>query len=76
MLVAVATVVHRVFTYDKSLTTTAMTGIMIAGVMTAFSAWHCITDELTMHSVLFGRINPGIHWVKKTESADLMIQLS
>jgi dihydroceramidase len=22
--------------------------------MAAFSTWHCITDELTMHSVLFG----------------------
>ncbi|PVH85176.1 alkaline phytoceramidase [Cadophora sp. DSE1049] len=53
MLVAVATVVHRVFTYDKSLTRTAITGTVIAGVMTAFSAWHCITDELIMHSVLF-----------------------
>ena len=55
MLVAVATVVHRVFTFDKSLSTTIVVGTVIVGTMTAFSAWHCITDEITMHSVLFGK---------------------
>ncbi|KAH6714718.1 ceramidase [Leptodontidium sp. MPI-SDFR-AT-0119] len=53
MLVAVATVVHRVFTFDKPLSTTVITGAAIVGTMTVFSAWHCITDEITMHSVLF-----------------------
>lgn len=54
MLVAVATVFHRVSTFDTSLTTTAISGIAITAGMMAFSAWHCITDETVMHSVLFG----------------------
>lgn len=54
MLVAVATVIHRVFTYDKSLSTTIFSGIALFVFMAAFSAWHCIEDEMTMHSCLFG----------------------
>jgi dihydroceramidase len=54
MLIATATVLHRVFTFDKSATTTVIAGIAITAVMTAFSTWHCIMDEITMHSVLFG----------------------
>ncbi|KAJ5041302.1 uncharacterized protein L3040_005848 [Drepanopeziza brunnea f. sp. 'multigermtubi'] len=53
MLVAVATVLHRVCTFDKSLSTTVISGVAITAGMTAFSAWHCITDETVMHSVLF-----------------------
>jgi len=54
MLIATATVLHRVCTFDKSLSTTVTSGIGITAVMTAFSTWHCITDETVMHSVLFG----------------------
>jgi len=54
MLVATATVIHRVFTFDKSLPITVISGAAITAVMTIFSTWHCITDEITMHSVLFG----------------------
>jgi len=54
MLIATATVLHRVFTFDKSLSTTVISGIAITAVMTVFSTWHCITDEIVMHSVLFG----------------------
>ncbi|KAL2071737.1 hypothetical protein VTL71DRAFT_12972 [Oculimacula yallundae] len=53
MLVAVATVMHRVLTFDKSLSTTVISGTVFAGVMTAFSIWHCVSDELIMHNVLF-----------------------
>jgi dihydroceramidase len=54
MLIATATVLHRVFTFDKSLSITVTSGLLITAIMAAFSTWHCITDELTMHSVLFG----------------------
>jgi len=54
MLIATATVLHRVFTFDKSLSTTITSGLAITAVMTIFSTWHCITDEITMHSALFG----------------------
>ncbi|CAL3967690.1 hypothetical protein PZA11_003926 [Diplocarpon coronariae] len=53
MLVAVATVYHRVSTFDKSLSTTVISGFVITAVIAAFSVWHCVTDEITMHSVLF-----------------------
>ncbi|CZT10101.1 related to YPC1-Alkaline Ceramidase [Rhynchosporium agropyri] len=53
MLVAVASVVHRVYTFDKSLKTTVISGTVFTVVMTAFSIWHCITDELIMHNVIF-----------------------
>ena len=54
MLIAVATVLHRVFTFDTSLTTTILSGLALTAVMTIFSTWHCLTDEIVMHSVLFG----------------------
>ncbi|EPE27582.1 hypothetical protein GLAREA_04373 [Glarea lozoyensis ATCC 20868] len=54
MLVATATVIHRVFTYDKSLNYTVIHGLTLFSAMTAFSIWHCVTDELFMHSVVFG----------------------
>lgn len=54
MLLAVATVTHRVFTFDKSLTYTVVFGIILTLAMTTFSVWHCVMDELVMHSVLFG----------------------
>src|SRR6266487_5373060 len=54
MLIATATVLHRVFTFDKSLSTTTISGSAITAFMAVFIAWHCITDELVMHCVLFG----------------------
>ncbi|CAG8983185.1 hypothetical protein HYALB_00004012 [Hymenoscyphus albidus] len=54
MLVATATVIHRVFTFDKSLTYTVVHGAILIACFTAFSTWHCIKDELIMHSVIFG----------------------
>ncbi|TVY29219.1 Alkaline ceramidase [Lachnellula hyalina] len=29
-------------------------GAILSAAMTAFSTWHCVTDELVMHSALFG----------------------
>jgi hypothetical protein len=54
MLVATATVIHHVFRFDKSLSITVIAGAAITAVMSIFSTWHCITDEIGMHSVLFG----------------------
>ncbi|KAG9229964.1 ceramidase-domain-containing protein [Amylocarpus encephaloides] len=53
MLVATATVLHRLFTFDKSLAYTAVYGTIGTALMVAFITWHCITDELIMHSVVF-----------------------
>jgi dihydroceramidase len=58
MLIATATVIHRVFTFDKSLSTTIVAGSTITAFMAVFIAWHCITDEIVMHSVLFGALPP------------------
>jgi len=57
MLIATATVLHRVFTFDKSLHTTVVSGVISAIAMALFITWHCIEDELIMHSVLFGMSN-------------------
>lgn len=54
MLVATSTVLHRVFTFDKSLSVTITSGLISFLLLAAFIAWHCITDELVMHSLLFG----------------------
>ncbi|ESZ98467.1 hypothetical protein SBOR_1129 [Sclerotinia borealis F-4128] len=54
MLIATSTVLHRVFTYDKSLKFTVVTGSSLFVFMVTFIAWHCITDETVMHPVLFG----------------------
>ena len=56
MLIATATVLHRVFTFDKSLSTTVISGVISAALMALFITWHCIKDELIMHSVLFGML--------------------
>lgn len=57
MLLATATVLHRVFTFDKSIQYTVIYGAILSAAMAAFSIWHCVTDELIMHSVLFGEIS-------------------
>jgi dihydroceramidase len=62
MLLATATVLHRVFTFDKSISCTVIYGAILSAAMTAFSTWHCVTDELIMHSVLFGTL---ILWKRK-----------
>lgn len=54
MLIATATVLHRVYTFDKSMSTTAIAGVGITAFMAIFSTWHCYMDEITMHSILFG----------------------
>jgi len=54
MLVATATVLHRVFTFDKSLSVTVTSGLISAALMACFIAWHCWMDELVIHEALFG----------------------
>lgn len=54
MLVASATVMHRVFTHDTSSSYTLMFGMLLTTALSLFSAWHCWVDETHMHSLLFG----------------------
>jgi len=54
MLIATATVFHRIFTFNKSLRYTIISGLLISTIMISFMIWHCYTDELIMHSILFG----------------------
>lgn len=55
MLIATATVLHRVWTFDKTLKTTVISGAAITTFLSAFIVWHCITDETVMHPILFGK---------------------
>jgi len=54
MLVATAFVLHRVFTFDKTLSVTVTSGVIAAALMSVFIFWHCWTDEIAMHEWLFG----------------------
>jgi dihydroceramidase len=54
MLIATSAVLHRVFTFNTTLSTTLGVGAWITSTIMLFSLWHCMTDEITMHSVLFG----------------------
>ncbi|RDL37648.1 Uncharacterized protein BP5553_05081 [Venustampulla echinocandica] len=53
MLFATATVLHRLLTFDKPLATTIYYGLAITTIVGAFSIWHCVTNELIMHSIVF-----------------------
>jgi dihydroceramidase len=54
MLIATGTVLHRVYTFDQSRATTVGSAILLTAALTAFSIWHCVTDELVVHPILFG----------------------
>ncbi|KAH8586692.1 ceramidase-domain-containing protein [Bisporella sp. PMI_857] len=54
MLIATATTFHRLFTFDRSLRTTVISGTLGAIFMSLFIAWHCYEDEIIVHRVLFG----------------------
>jgi hypothetical protein len=54
MLIATSTVLHRVFTFDKSLKAAVYFGLVLAALMTGFITWHCIMDETLIHPILFG----------------------
>jgi len=54
MLLATGTVLHRVYTFDKSLNYTITFGLGLTTILTAFAIWHCVTDETIMHSIIFG----------------------
>lgn len=57
MLIATSTVLHRVFTFDKSLTVTVYSGLVLTTLMAGFITWHCIVDETLMHPILFGKLS-------------------
>jgi dihydroceramidase len=54
MLIATIPVLHRVYTFEKSLKITVSSGIALLLLLVAFSTWHCVTDEIAGHNVLFG----------------------
>ena len=56
MLIATSTVLHRVLTFDKSLTVTVYSGLILTTLMAGFITWHCIVDETLMHPILFGKL--------------------
>lgn len=55
MLLATATVLHRVYTFDSSISATVGWGVLLSAALSAFSYWHCVTDEIVMHSITFGK---------------------
>jgi dihydroceramidase len=55
MLLATATVLHRVYTFESSTQATVAWGIGLSAALSAFSWWHCWTDEIVMHSIVFGK---------------------
>ena len=54
MLLATATVMHRVYTYDNEPMQAVLKGLGLAVFLTLFSVWHCWSDEIVGHAVLFG----------------------
>lgn len=54
MLLATATVMHRVYTHDDTPLHAVLKGLGLAAFLTAFSVWHCMSDEIVGHSILFG----------------------
>lgn len=53
MLFATATVLHRVYTFDKSPKATILWGGALAGFLIAFSVYHCVKDEVVFHGLIF-----------------------
>jgi dihydroceramidase len=54
MLLATATVLHRVYTYDNEPIQAGLKGLGLAAFLTLFAIWHCWTDEIAGHAILFG----------------------
>jgi hypothetical protein len=55
MHIATTTVLHRAYTFDKSLKDTIISGVALATGMTAFAVYHCYTDEFLLHTIIFGK---------------------
>lgn len=54
MLFATATVMHRVFTFDRPKKDAVVYGLALAAFLVLFSIYHCLTDEIVGHAILFG----------------------
>ncbi|KAI9743953.1 MAG: hypothetical protein M1818_002687 [Claussenomyces sp. TS43310] len=54
MLLAVALVMHRVYTANTSIRTTILAGLGLSAVLGGFAVWHCITDDIGWHNLIFG----------------------
>lgn len=53
MLFATATVLHRVYTFNKTPKETIIWGGALAGFLIGFSIYHCIADEVVFHGLIF-----------------------
>lgn len=53
MLFATATVLHRVYTFDKTPKETIIWGGALAAFLVAFSVYHCWADEVVFHGLIF-----------------------
>lgn len=62
MLVAVALVLHRVYTADKSLTYTVVSGAGLSVLLIAFGVYHCLTDEVAGHNLVFALMVIAVGW--------------
>jgi hypothetical protein len=60
MLIATATVLHRVFTFDKSLVVAVNFGLVTVALMAGFITWHVTADETLMHPIVFGNTVPSL----------------
>jgi dihydroceramidase len=53
MHVAMATVLHRVYTFQRPPETHWKVTAVILGILVPFLIYHCVADEFTMHVILF-----------------------
>lgn len=53
MLIAVALVMHRVYTATATIRVTAISGIILAVILVAFGVFHCMTDDVAFHNLFF-----------------------
>lgn len=56
MLVAVALVLHRVYTAERSMQTTVLSGLSLTILLVAFGVFHCVTDDVAFHNLFFGKL--------------------
>lgn len=62
MIFATAFVVHRAYSAGRSAAWSRNFGIALVGGFVVFSAYHCWTDELLVHFLLFGGMTLAVWW--------------
>lgn len=53
MLIAVALVMHRVYTATTTIRITIISGAILAVLLVAFGIFHCMTDDVAFHNLFF-----------------------